>query len=191
MSTGFEALPPRESGRLAKRRRMEGAAASSAPRSGSEGAASAQATESESSAATASDLLYSGPETAASTSFEYLDHTADVQLHSWGVTLGEAFCQTALAMFTYMTEPGALRVDPACSRIIEARGHDVITLLFQFLDQCLFAFASEDFMACDMRVVSLRVPGDPSVTQMGSSLTPESESAPRGSRADCFIRVAA
>ena len=33
--------------------------------------------------------------------FEYLDHTADVQLHAWGATLEEAFQNCALAMFNY------------------------------------------------------------------------------------------
>ena len=38
--------------------------------------------------------------------YEYLDHTADVQLHAWGPTLKESFEQCAKAMFGYITELG-------------------------------------------------------------------------------------
>ena len=43
-----------------------------------------------------------------STGYEYLDHTADVQLHAWGPTIKEAFEQCAKAMFGYITELGML-----------------------------------------------------------------------------------
>ncbi len=34
--------------------------------------------------------------------FEHLDHTADIQIHSWGNNLAEAFCNQILGMFEYM-----------------------------------------------------------------------------------------
>ena len=37
-------------------------------------------------------------------------------------------------------------------------GHDHASLLFNFLDACLYAFASEDFVAKDMRALELTLP---------------------------------
>mmetsp|Transcript_19862 Transcript_19862/g.59983 ORF Transcript_19862/g.59983 Transcript_19862/m.59983 type:complete len:169 (+) Transcript_19862:216-722(+) len=48
--------------------------------------------------------------------FEYLDHTADIQLHAWGATHAKAFEQVALAMFNYMTPLEGIAVDESCTR---------------------------------------------------------------------------
>lgn len=75
--------------------------------------------------------------------YEYLDHPADIQVHSWGDTLSEAFEQAAIAMFGYMTELDT--VEEASSFSIEVEGHDVESLLFNFLDEFLFNFSAEPF----------------------------------------------
>ena len=75
--------------------------------------------------------------------YEYLDHTADVQLHSWGQTIGEAFEHVAVAMFGYMTE--IQTVEMTSSYQVEAEGDDMEGLLFHFLDEWLFAFSAEPF----------------------------------------------
>lgn len=76
--------------------------------------------------------------------YEYLDHTADVQLHAWGESLEEAFEQCAMAMFGYMTELD--RVEMTKVHHVEAEGHDLPSLLFHFLDELLFMFSAEPYI---------------------------------------------
>ncbi|KAF5397757.1 Zinc finger and BTB domain containing 8 opposite strand [Paragonimus heterotremus] len=91
------------------------------------------------------------------TKYEYLDHTADVQLHSWGDSLAEAFeqvrnivfliisfFQIAMAMFGYMTT-NYDTVEMLETFETEAEGHDGLSLLFHFLDEWLFAFSAEPY----------------------------------------------
>ncbi|XP_054717962.1 protein archease-like [Uloborus diversus] len=75
--------------------------------------------------------------------YEYLDHPADIQLHSWGDTLTEAFEQAAVAMFGYMTEID--KVDVLMTQDIEAEGHDMLSLLFHYLDEFLYIFSAEPY----------------------------------------------
>ncbi|WIA39794.1 hypothetical protein OEZ86_005848 [Tetradesmus obliquus] len=87
--------------------------------------------------------------------FEYLDHTADVQLHAWGSSLAEAFEQAGLAMFNYMTPIDDLQVHQACSRDVSVSGHDLQSLLFAFLDELLFIYSTEYIMMKFIAVTSL------------------------------------
>nr|SVE76136.1 EOG090X0IKX [Daphnia hispanica] len=75
--------------------------------------------------------------------YEYLDHTADVQLHAWGDSLEEAFVQCVQAMFGYMTEID--KVEILEKHEIEAQGEDLLSLLFHLLDEFLFLFSAEPF----------------------------------------------
>ncbi|XP_040612495.1 protein archease isoform X2 [Mesocricetus auratus] len=75
--------------------------------------------------------------------YEYLDHTADVQLHAWGDTLEEAFEQCAMAMFGYMTDTGT--VEPLQTVEVETQGDDLQSLLFHFLDEWLYKFSADEY----------------------------------------------
>lgn len=80
--------------------------------------------------------------------FEYLDHTADIQLHAWGNTLAEAFQNVALAMYNYMTPLEGIEIlDDSGGRTFSVEGHDMQSLLYNFLDELLFNFAT-DFFVC-------------------------------------------
>uniref|UniRef100_A0A6B2E947 Archease domain-containing protein n=1 Tax=Phlebotomus kandelakii TaxID=1109342 RepID=A0A6B2E947_9DIPT len=76
--------------------------------------------------------------------YEYLDHTADVQLHAWGSSVKEAFEQCGIAMNEYMTDLEKVSVEQ-CFKI-EAQGDDLEGLLYRFLDELLFLFCAEPFL---------------------------------------------
>uniref|UniRef100_A0A3P8NMY7 Protein archease n=1 Tax=Astatotilapia calliptera TaxID=8154 RepID=A0A3P8NMY7_ASTCA len=75
--------------------------------------------------------------------YEYLDHTADVQIHSWGDSLEEAFEQCAMGMFGYMTDTET--VEPIDTVEVESEGEDMESLLFHFLDDWLYKFSADLF----------------------------------------------
>lgn len=80
-----------------------------------------------------------------------LDHPADVQIHSWGKSLEEAFEQAAVGIYGIMTELET--VDPIQEEKIEASGHDLESLLFNFLDECLFTFSAEPYLCgCQVKI---------------------------------------
>ncbi|XP_035164492.1 protein archease isoform X3 [Callithrix jacchus] len=86
--------------------------------------------------------------------YEYLDHTADVQLHAWGDTLEEAFEQCAMAMFGYMTDIGT--VEPLQTVEVETQGDDLQSLLFHFLDEWLYKFSADEFfIPREVKVLSI------------------------------------
>jgi len=81
--------------------------------------------------------------------YEYLDHTADIQIHSWGPSLKEAFEQAAVAIMGYLTELPLVDIDDARSPAeSEAKGEDLESLLYSFLEEVLYlwqTFAEGDY----------------------------------------------
>ncbi len=78
--------------------------------------------------------------------YEYLDHTADVQLHSWGDSLKESLEQLAMSMFGYMTEIETVQMKETQELEIQLDGEDdVLNLVYKWLDEWLFMFSAEPF----------------------------------------------
>lgn len=79
--------------------------------------------------------------------YEYLDHTADVQLHSWGDTLKESFEQIAMAMFGYMTEIETVEMldEHELEVRLEPGDGDLLNMVYHWLDEWLFVFCAEPF----------------------------------------------
>lgn len=91
----------------------------------------------------------------ASEFYEYLDHTADVQLHAWGATLELAFSNIIPCMFNYMTDLSTVEIQEDKIIEFEVKGHDMDTLLFAYMDEFLFYFSTENFCCKEVEILSL------------------------------------
>ncbi|CAF0839808.1 unnamed protein product [Didymodactylos carnosus] len=76
--------------------------------------------------------------------YEFLDNTADVQLHAWGDSIEEAFEQIGMAMFGYMTDIERIENKEMKEIDIQAEG-DLMNLLYKFLCEWLEVHGTEDY----------------------------------------------
>ncbi|XP_063234951.1 uncharacterized protein LOC134537920 isoform X2 [Bacillus rossius redtenbacheri] len=83
-------------------------------------------------------------------------------IHAWGDSLREAFEQCATAMFGYMTELEYVEMREV--KEVEAEGHDMLSLLFHFLDECLFLFCDDPFFIVRVRQAPAPAGVQPGVT---------------------------
>jgi SHS2 domain-containing protein len=67
--------------------------------------------------------------------FEFLEHTADVYVRAFGVSMGEAFENAALAMFETMTKTvGVVSIE---EDVVTVEGEDLYALLYSWLEALL------------------------------------------------------
>lgn len=84
--------------------------------------------------------------------FEVFEHTADVGLHAYGKTLPELFMHAAQGVESLMVPLEQIR--PAVSRKIEAEGHDLVSLLINWLNELIFLFDTEYLIFRDFEIES-------------------------------------
>lgn len=92
----------------------------------------------------ASNTIESAKDGASGEYYEYLDHTADVQLHAWGVTLKGAFENIIPCMFNYITDLAVIEIKESFCTTVS--GHDFHSLLYAFMDEFLFKFCTDGFI---------------------------------------------
>jgi len=77
--------------------------------------------------------------------FEFREHTADVQVRSWGSSLEEAFSQTAYSLIATIT-PDLKKIVPAVEKKIIVEAEDKEALLFDFLSEFLYIFDVDELV---------------------------------------------
>ncbi|KAI4835732.1 protein archease [Plasmodium brasilianum] len=76
--------------------------------------------------------------------YEYLDHTADIILHSYGNNLMECFESICISMFNYMCNLN--KVELKIRKKVIVHGDNLDDLLFKFLNEFHFLYGSEYFI---------------------------------------------
>jgi len=105
------------------------------------------------------DTLKTSP-TTADRGFEYLDHTADVQIHSWAPALTGAFEEAAIGMIGYMTDLDCIEIDEELDPFTASiEAEDLQSLLYDFMTEVLVAFQTEFVIFCEIEITSFNEVG--------------------------------
>jgi len=86
--------------------------------------------------------------------YEFKEHTADVQVKSWGKTLEEAFSQTAYSLMATIS-PKLENITPKIEKRMQIEAEDIEALLFDFLSEFLFIFDVEDLIFSYINVLKI------------------------------------
>jgi len=84
--------------------------------------------------------------------FKFLEHTADIKFQASGDSIEEAFSNSALAMFNSMSDE---KVKEKKSFKINVKGKDFESLLYNFLEELLFLFDSENFFVGKVKSINI------------------------------------
>ncbi|HHE36605.1 MAG TPA: archease [Candidatus Woesearchaeota archaeon] len=86
--------------------------------------------------------------------YEYLDHTADLKIRAYGGTLEEAFINTVIGAFDFLTDTS--KVERTIKKKISITANRINSLLYDFLEELLFLLDTEGFILAeikDMRII--------------------------------------
>ena len=83
--------------------------------------------------------------------FEFLDiSTADMAAAAYGISLNDAYANAALSMMDVISD--IRKVDDRKERTFEVRGHDLKSLLFNWLNDVLYASITDGMLFSKFRV---------------------------------------
>ncbi len=91
-------------------------------------------------------------------SYEFFDVTADIGFLSYGNTLKEAFENAGLAMFNIISNTD--NVDPVEDMDIEVESEDLVSLLYDYLEELLFLHEVNFILFSKFNVDIEKIDGD-------------------------------
>ena len=85
--------------------------------------------------------MYNDKKESTSKNFEYFDVTADIGFYAFGNSLEKAYENAASAMFNVMTDVNTVK--PTQKREFKVESEDLVSLLYDYLEELLFLFDVE------------------------------------------------
>lgn len=83
--------------------------------------------------------------------YEFLEHTADIKIRVLGDTLNQIFENAVLAVSKYLA--GNKKVLSKKGKVIEVKGEDMESLLYNFIDELLYLIDAESFIPVKAEVL--------------------------------------
>ena len=80
----------------------------------------------------------------------FLEHTADIKVEAWGDTLEEAFEAAGIALYDIILD--VERVMDRAEHTLETSGFDIMSLLFNWIDQLIVVFELENLVFKDFKI---------------------------------------
>lgn len=101
--------------------------------------------------------------------YDIIEHPADIGFRVRGKTLEGAFSEAALALFSIMAEGQCTEYGEA--RTISVRAEDLDALLYEFLEELLILFETEDFFGVEASVSISSGEGEVALTAAVAGIT--------------------
>ena len=92
--------------------------------------------------------------------YDYFDVTADIGFYAYGRSLEEAYENAGLAMFNVVTDIGKVRKQE--SREFEIVSEDLVSLLYDYLEELLFLQDTEFLFFSDFKITIEKIFSEPS-----------------------------
>ncbi len=90
--------------------------------------------------------------------YKYLDHTADLKIRAYGRTLEQAFINTAIAGFDFLTDTSKMK--KRFEKKIMISANRLESLLYDYLEELLYLLDTEGIIFCEIKDMKIKKDND-------------------------------